>query len=99
LKFFVGIARLRLDCSMCSSLKDKRRIVKSLLDRLGNSRLTGAAEVGDLDYWKSSVIGVVAISSSRKLVSGALDGAMRMIESSGVEVIDREQWIVKPEDL
>lgn len=99
MKFFVGITRLRLDCSMCTSLKDKRRILKSVLDRLGNSRMMGAAEVGDLDLWKSSVIGVTCLSSSSGLVARSLDGARRMIEGTGVEVVDEERWILKPEDL
>jgi hypothetical protein len=93
------MARLRLDCSMCTSLKDKRRILKSILDRLGNSRLMGVAEVGDRDFWKSSVIGVVAVSSSNEMVAKALDGAERMIEASGVEIIGRQRWTIRPEDL
>lgn len=99
MKFFVGMARFRLDCSMCASLKDKRRVVKSVLDRLGNSRVMCAAEVGDNDLWKSAVIGVACVSSSKSLVDGSLDAARRMIEGAGVEVIGEERWAIKPEDL
>ena len=99
MKFFVGSARFRLDFAACSSLKDKRRYMKSVLDRLGNSRLVGAAEVGDRDFWKSGVIGLVCVSSSRTLVLKAIDGARRMIEASGIEVIDSETWVLKPEDI
>lgn len=99
MKFFVGIARFRLDFASCSSLKDKRRYLKSILDRLGNSRLVGAAEVGDRDFWKSGVIGVVCVSSSHNLVMKALDGARRIIEGTGIEVISGETWVLKPEDL
>ena len=99
MKFFVGIARFRLDFAACSSLKDKRRYLKSILDRLGNSRLVGAAEVGDRDFWKSGVIGVVCVSSSRTLVLKAIDGSRRTIEFTGIEVIDSETWVLKPEDL
>jgi uncharacterized protein len=99
LKFYVGIARFRLDMAESSSLKDKRRLLKSILDRLGNSKLVGAAEVGDRDYWKSGVIGIACVSSSRQLVGKALDGARRLIEVSGVEVVDEERWVLKPEDI
>ena len=99
MKFFVGIARFRLDFSACSSLKDNRRYMLSILDRLGKSRLMGAAEVGDRDFWKSGVIGLVCVSSSRGLILKAIDGARRTIESSGIEVIDSENWVLKPEDL
>jgi hypothetical protein len=37
--------------------------------------------------------------SSRTLVLKAIDGARRMIEASGIEVIDSETWVLKPEDL
>ena len=45
-KFFVGIGRYQIDMVSCSSLKDKRRFVKSITDRLGNSKLIGVCEVG-----------------------------------------------------
>lgn len=99
MKFFVGIARFRLDLVTCSSLKDKRHFVRSIIDRLGNSKIVGAAEVGDRDFWKSGFIAVVCVSSSSKLIAEAIESARRMIEASGVEVVDVEQWVLKPEDL
>jgi uncharacterized protein len=99
LKFFVGIARIRLDLSACTSLKDKRQFLRSVIDRLGNSRITGIAEVGDEDLWKSGVLGFVCVSSSRRLVAEVIEGARRTIEGSGIDVVDLEQWVLKPEDL
>jgi uncharacterized protein len=99
LKFFVGIARFRLDLAHCSSLKDKRRVMKSILDRLGNNKLMGAAEVSGRDAWKTGVIGVTCLSSSRDLVLKTIESARRMIERDGVEIISSEQWVLKPEDI
>ncbi|MFH1148985.1 MAG: DUF503 domain-containing protein [Actinomycetota bacterium] len=99
MKFYVGIGRFGLLMGESSSLKDKRRVVKSLLDRLGNSRMVAASEVGGQDSWKSGTVAVTCVSGSMDLVRGTLEKARRTIESSGVEVIDAEQWILKPEDL
>ncbi len=99
MKFFVGIGRYQLDMVSCSSLKDKRRFVKSITDRLGNSKLIGVCEVGAGEFWKSGTLALACVSSSREVVSGTLEKARRTIESSGVEVIRVDRWVIKPEDL
>jgi uncharacterized protein YlxP (DUF503 family) len=98
-KFFVGIGRYQLDMSSCSSLKDKRRIIKSISDRLGNSKVTGVSEVGANDYWKSGTLALTCVAASRDVVNHTLDKARRTIESYGVEVIEMERWILRPDDL
>jgi uncharacterized protein YlxP (DUF503 family) len=99
LNFFVGIASFRIDLVTCSSLKEKRHFVRSIVDRIGNSKIVAVAEVGDKDFWKSGVIGIACVSSSREVIMKAIEGARRTIESSGVDVVDAEQWVLKPEDL
>ena len=42
------------------SLKDKRRIVQGLLDRLRNEYPIAAAEIEDQDVWQSAVLGFAA---------------------------------------
>lgn len=98
MKFFVGIGRYQLDMQFCSSLKDKRRVLKSITDRLGNSRVTGVAEVGANDYWKSGTLALVCVSSSREVVSSTLEKALKTIESSGVDITRAEKWVIRPED-
>lgn len=98
MKFYVGIARFGLDLSACSSLKDKRRVVRSIVDRLGNSRITGAAEVAD-DHWKSGTVAMVSVSASTGVVTGSFDKARKIIEGCGAEVVSSETWVLKPEDL
>lgn len=99
MKFFVGIGRFHLDMACCSSLKDKRRYMKSIVDRLGRSRATGACEVGTDGYWKSGTLAVACVSSSREVVASTLDHALKTIENCGVEVVQSQRLIIKPEDL
>lgn len=46
------------------SLKEKRRIMKSLLTRLRVSGNYAAAEVGEHDVWQSATIAIVTVSAS-----------------------------------
>ncbi|NJM92854.1 MAG: DUF503 domain-containing protein, partial [Rhodospirillaceae bacterium] len=52
------IARLRVRESR--SLKDKRRVVRSILDKLRHDFNVAAAEVDELDHHQLAVIGVAA---------------------------------------
>ncbi|MBN2169023.1 MAG: DUF503 domain-containing protein, partial [Actinobacteria bacterium] len=97
--FNAGIVVFQLSLKSCMSLKDKRRILKSIIDRLGNNKIIGVSEISENDFWKSGSLGVVCISSSHDMVAGAFNKARSMIESSGVEIIGEERWIVNQEDL
>lgn len=99
MKFFVGIGRFQLDMPSCASLKDKRRYMKSIVDRLCRGRIIGACEVVDEGYWKSGTVAVACVSSSRDVVANALDQSLKTIENCGVEVVESQRLIVKPEDL
>lgn len=99
MKLFVGIGSYRLNLSECASLKDKRRLLKSLRDRIGTSRLMGISEYDDHELWKSSTLGITSVSPSFTVAKESLLNARRMIESSGVEVVQMEQWILNCEDL
>ncbi len=74
---FVGTARAVLQLFETSSLKDKRRVVRSVLDRVRNRFRTSVAEVEEQDNHNLAVLGVAFISSNRILVEKLL----REIES------------------
>jgi len=69
----VGILQLELSIHDAMSLKDKRRVVKSLKDRLANGRNVSVAEVGALDEHRRSILGVAMVSNDSRYVRGALD--------------------------
>ena len=52
---------IRLDGAFC--LKDKRRVLRSLLDHARRDYKVAAAEVGDQDLWNSAVIGIACVSN------------------------------------
>lgn len=77
----VGCCSLKFFLHGNRSLKDKRRVVKAIKDRLKNKFNISVAEIGDQDVWQNLHMGIVAVGSDYKY----LDGLMNQV----VEAIDR----------
>lgn len=60
----VGICEIEFYLPGVTSLKEKRSVIKPLLTRLRKQFNVAAAEVGHLDVWQSSRIGISTISNS-----------------------------------
>lgn len=69
------------------SLKDRRRILKSLLTRLGNRYNVSVAESGNGELWQRAEIGVAVVSNSTPHVHKMLSEVMRFIESQGTVTV------------
>ncbi len=68
----LGLLHLELQIPQAMNLKDKRRIIKSFKDRLGNAFNVSVAEVDRQDSWRSGVLAVAMVGSDRNYVEGAL---------------------------
>ena len=79
----VGRAELDLLLPSCFSLKDKRQILRSLLERLRNRFNLAAAEVGNQEQWRRATIGVACVSNDPAHVRDILDQVLRFIECDG----------------
>jgi uncharacterized protein YlxP (DUF503 family) len=75
----IGLVEWELEVFGCHSLKDKRRGVKSLKDRLRNRFNVSVAETGHLDLWQRAEISVCAISSDRAIVESTLQSADALV--------------------
>lgn len=60
----VGIYTLEIYLPSSSSLKDKRRIIKGLKDRLRTRHNISIAEVDGQELWQRSTLAVVSVSNS-----------------------------------
>jgi uncharacterized protein YlxP (DUF503 family) len=69
----VGILQFEITIHHAMSLKDKRRVVKSLKDRLHREHQVSVAEVDDLDSHKRAVLGVTMASNSVPHCQSTLD--------------------------
>jgi uncharacterized protein len=83
----VGV--LRVDCSLpgTQSIKDKRRIVKSVLDRLHHRFRVAAAEVEYQDSWRRAGLAVAYISTDVRHADEVLAHVASAIEQRGDLVV------------
>ena len=68
----VGVAHLKFHVAQATSLKDKRRVIKSFKDRLTNTHNVSVAEVDAQDSRQLAVLAVAMVGSDSRYVEGAL---------------------------
>ena len=85
----VGVLQLELSIPDAMSLKDKRRVVLSLKDRIAHAHNVSVAEVGALDEHRRSIVGIAMVANDRAYVEGALSKLVDFVRSVGnVDLID-----------
>ena len=85
----VGILQLELSIGDAMSLKDKRRVVKSLKDRIAHGHNVSIAEVGALDVHRRSIIGIAMVANERGYVEGALSKLVDFVRTvPSVDLVD-----------
>ncbi len=88
----VGVAKITLRLSGSFSLKDKRRVINSVRDRVRSKFNVAVAEVDQNDVWQVAVIGITCVSNNVRHADQTLDNVLEFIESDrpDAEVIDCE---------
>jgi len=76
----VGVARWELHLFECQSLKDKRRIVKSLKDRLASRFSVSAAEVAHQELWQRAALAAAIVTSERRHAEEVLTACDRLVQ-------------------
>jgi len=91
----VGVLTLELLLAGADSLKDKRKVLKSLLERLKHRFNISVAEVGRQDSWKYSTVGIGAVSGDMAHMQSILESVVRFVENhNGVEVVSMERELL-----
>jgi uncharacterized protein YlxP (DUF503 family) len=75
----VAILTVTLSIPHADSLKDKRRVLKSIKDRLRNGFNISVAEIGDHDIWRNAVLGIAVISHDASYANGVLSRVQDLI--------------------
>ena len=68
----VGVLQIEVAIPDAFSLKDKRRVIKSLKDRIAHGHNVSIAEVGALDEHRRCMLGMAMVSNDSRYVEGAL---------------------------
>jgi uncharacterized protein YlxP (DUF503 family) len=75
----VGVRSWELHLAGCQSLKDKRRVLKSLKDRLHRQFNVSAAEVDYQDSWQRAALACSVVSTDRRHADEVLGSCDRLI--------------------
>lgn len=77
----IGVLQIELEVPEAQSLKDKRRVVKSLKDRIAARHNVSIAEVGALDEHQRSLIAMAMVSNDRVYVESALSKLVDLVRA------------------
>ncbi len=85
----VGYCLIEIYIPSSNSLKEKRRVLKSLIDRVKSRFNVSIAEVEDHDLWRKATLGIACISNNGRHVNGVLDKVIDYIEMDReIDIID-----------
>ncbi len=85
----VGVLQVELRLGGARSLKDKRRVIQSLLDRAWRRYRVAAAEVDHQDSWRRASLGFACVSDAGAHATAVLSQVTGLIErETQVELID-----------
>ncbi len=91
----VGVLRLTFALHGVCSLKEKRRVLAKLRDRVRTRFNVGWSEVADQDALQRSEIGVVAVSGDSRYLDGQLNLVVDEVEAAHlVELVHREMELI-----
>ncbi len=91
----VGVCRLSLGLSQCFSLKEKRQILRQVLQKVRNKFNVSIAETDDNDKWQRAEVGVCAVGNDRRFINSSLDHVLNFIDGLNVaEILDYQIEII-----
>jgi uncharacterized protein YlxP (DUF503 family) len=87
-----GICKLKIHLPENHSLKEKRRIIKSMMSRLRNQFNISIAEVDDHDLWQIATLGISCVSNSNMHVDDTVSNILNYVQQNypELEIIDHE---------
>ena len=91
----VACLRIRLHLPGCTSLKEKRFVLKSLKDRLHGRFNVAVCEYGSQDKWQLADLGIATVTTGTKGADKVLQAVINFMERDGRIVlvdIDRETY-------
>ena len=87
-----AVLEFSLHIPSARSLKEKRAVLKPILEGCRHRFSVAAAEVGSQDRWQSAQLGVATVASTAQHVTEVLDAVERFVWSfPEVEVLSAER--------
>jgi uncharacterized protein YlxP (DUF503 family) len=88
----IGACVVTLHLPASCSLKDKRQVIRSLMERLRRQFNVAIAEVEEQDTWQTAVLGLAVVSNEAGHAERQIDRIVEAIEQLRLdaEVVDRQ---------
>ncbi|UNC91837.1 DUF503 domain-containing protein [Candidatus Contubernalis alkaliaceticus] len=77
----IGLCTLEMFFPNLQSLKDKRRILKSIQAKLRQKYNISVAEIGDHDKWQKTTLAVACVSNDSGFASQVVNQIVRELEN------------------
>jgi hypothetical protein len=91
----IGVCHLELLLHENFSLKGKRQMLRSILQRARKRFNVSISEVADHDLWQRAVLGICAVGNDRQRVNSVLDQVINFIEDTRLtDVADSQIEII-----
>lgn len=84
----IGTAKIHLFANWVHSLKEKRMIVKSIIDKVKHKFNVSIAEIEDQDLHQSIVIGIACVSTDKRHADSMIQNAINFIEDNTDAVLE-----------
>lgn len=96
----VLLARVDVRIPGCSSLKEKRHVVKGLIAAIRSRYDVSVAEVGAHDLWQRAELGVAVVGADVHQARRVMHGIERIVDGHpGSELLAMEITEHRPEDV
>nr|CRH07744.1 conserved protein of unknown function [Candidatus Magnetococcus massalia] len=94
---FIGVLEAQLDLPGVHSLKQKRGLIKGLLQRIHKKHHAAVAEVAHQDQWQSAGVGCALVGNEPAALQRRLQKILDSIEddSAGVVLVDYQTDIIE----
>ena len=76
----VGVCRIELELPASRSLKDKRHVVRSIVDRVRSRFNVAIAEVDHNDSWQLATIGITCVSNDPRHANEMLSRVVHYVQ-------------------
>ena len=91
----VGTLKIEFHLAENRSLKGKRKVVRSMVDRVKSRFNMSIAEVGSNDKWQKIELGISAVGNDRRHIDSSLNHVLGFLESLCLaEIVNTEVEII-----
>lgn len=84
----IGTGKIYLYANWVHSLKEKRTVVKSIIDKVKHKFNVSIAEVENLDMHQSIVIGIACVSNSTEHSNSCIQNVVQYIENNTEAIVE-----------